>query len=252
MSKVAISEEYLTDIADSIREKLDTQDTYKVSEMSEAIDSIETGGGGEISINSFDDYTQYIGEVADRFENFLNSKIETYPAYTENAITLYTPDLKTSNYIIHKRSSGKYRIIWSEFDYSAVYSSTSVGFTIFTLPSYTTNLINGKPKLIKNVKDLKEINLYNGTNANVSVYGLYLTYYSNEFNSIQDLITAISTATGNITYTGYNGGVTFSSVLDSPYLIPYSNIPVIDARTTNLSLLQSQIISKNETIVKKP
>lgn len=44
MSKVAISEEYLTDIADSIREKLDTQDTYKVSEMSEAIDSISGGG----------------------------------------------------------------------------------------------------------------------------------------------------------------------------------------------------------------
>lgn len=47
MSKVAISEEYLTDIADSIREKLNSQDTYKVSEMSEAIDSI-TGGGGDI------------------------------------------------------------------------------------------------------------------------------------------------------------------------------------------------------------
>ena len=45
MSKVAISEEYLTDIADSIREKLDTQDTYKVSEKSEAIDSISGGGG---------------------------------------------------------------------------------------------------------------------------------------------------------------------------------------------------------------
>lgn len=47
MSKVAISEEYLTDIADSIREKLGSQDTYKVSEMSEAIDSI-TGGGGDV------------------------------------------------------------------------------------------------------------------------------------------------------------------------------------------------------------
>ena len=45
MSKIAISEEYLTDIADSIREKLDTQDTSKVSEMSEAIDSISGGGG---------------------------------------------------------------------------------------------------------------------------------------------------------------------------------------------------------------
>lgn len=45
MSKVLITEEYLLDIADAIREKLETQNEYKPSEMAEAILSISGGGG---------------------------------------------------------------------------------------------------------------------------------------------------------------------------------------------------------------
>lgn len=45
MSKVLVLEENLTNIANSIREKTGTEDTYKPSEMATAISSIETGGG---------------------------------------------------------------------------------------------------------------------------------------------------------------------------------------------------------------
>lgn len=41
MAKVLITEDYLTDIGDAIREKLDVETTYKVSEMADAIESIE-------------------------------------------------------------------------------------------------------------------------------------------------------------------------------------------------------------------
>ena len=44
MADVFIHEQYLTDIADAIRSKLDTEDTYKPSEMADAIDSISGGG----------------------------------------------------------------------------------------------------------------------------------------------------------------------------------------------------------------
>ena len=50
MAKVLVSESILTAIADAIREKLDTTDTYKPSEMAEAVESISGGG---------DDYTMY-------------------------------------------------------------------------------------------------------------------------------------------------------------------------------------------------
>lgn len=64
MSDVFIHEQYLTDIADAIREKLDTEDTYKPSEMANAIESISGGGitpTGTINIteNGTHDVTNY-------------------------------------------------------------------------------------------------------------------------------------------------------------------------------------------------
>ena len=57
MSKVLVSEENLTNIANSIREKTGTTDTYKPSEMASAISGIQSGGGIEkgVAINKFDD-----------------------------------------------------------------------------------------------------------------------------------------------------------------------------------------------------
>lgn len=46
MAKVLISESILTAIAEAIREKLSTTDTYKPSEMADAVESISGGGGG--------------------------------------------------------------------------------------------------------------------------------------------------------------------------------------------------------------
>lgn len=64
MANVLVERSYLEDIADSIRGKLGVADTYKPSEMSDAIDSISGGGitpTGTININSngTHDVTQY-------------------------------------------------------------------------------------------------------------------------------------------------------------------------------------------------
>lgn len=45
MAKVAVTETYLTDIADAIRQKTGSVDTYKPSEMAGAILDIPSGGG---------------------------------------------------------------------------------------------------------------------------------------------------------------------------------------------------------------
>ena len=55
MSKVLISESILTDIADSIREKTEESGQISVSDFSDKIDSIETGGG--VDINQTINYT---------------------------------------------------------------------------------------------------------------------------------------------------------------------------------------------------
>ncbi len=101
MTKVAISEEYLTDIADSIREKLGSQDTYKVSEMSEAIDSI-TGGGSDVDWSAigyestpqsiFDDY-DYAIEIKNNWVN----ESTLYRRFLSDKKLVYMPLVDTSN-----------------------------------------------------------------------------------------------------------------------------------------------------------
>ena len=101
MSKVAISEEYLTDIADSIREKLNSQDTYKVSEMSEAIDSIETGGGGtDWSIIGYENepegFTMTMNYAKDIYDNWDNSASSYGSKFSGDKSLNIMPNVDTS------------------------------------------------------------------------------------------------------------------------------------------------------------
>ena len=59
MAKVIVTEQYLTDIADAIREKLGVTTTYTPAQMAGAIETI-TGGGGNGEEVTFDDRNQYV------------------------------------------------------------------------------------------------------------------------------------------------------------------------------------------------
>lgn len=59
MTKVLVTEQYLTNIADAIREKLGVTTTYKPSQMGPAIETI-TGGGGNGEEVIYDDRNQYV------------------------------------------------------------------------------------------------------------------------------------------------------------------------------------------------
>lgn len=50
MAKVLVTDTHLTNIANAIRSKKGTSDTYKPSEMANAISNIETGSGGDTSM----------------------------------------------------------------------------------------------------------------------------------------------------------------------------------------------------------
>lgn len=103
MTKVAISEEYLTDIADSIREKLDTQETYKVSEMSEAIDSIETGGSGGLDWTALG-YDEQPQKITDDYNygvsiknNWDATQTDLSNKLKDNQNLVYMPSVDCSN-----------------------------------------------------------------------------------------------------------------------------------------------------------
>ena len=91
--KVICNKSDLVNAADAIRSKLGVTDTYYVSELSSAIQSIETGGivpSGTISIteNGTVDVTQYASaEVNVSSSPSLQSKSVTYTANGTNTIT---------------------------------------------------------------------------------------------------------------------------------------------------------------------
>ena len=93
--KVICNKSDLVNAADAIRSKLGVTDTYYVSELSSAIQSIETGGivpSGTISIteNGTVDVTQYASaEVNVSSAPSLQSKSVTY---TSNGTATITPD----------------------------------------------------------------------------------------------------------------------------------------------------------------
>lgn len=65
MANVIINDTHLTNIADAIREKTGTSDTYKPGEMATAIAAIEAGGGGDLPEEAL-----YItGDCSDMFHN---------------------------------------------------------------------------------------------------------------------------------------------------------------------------------------
>lgn len=170
----------------------------------------------------------------DNFRNFLSNKINDYSTYTNNAITLYTPDEKCQVYVIHKKSNGKYRVVWGK-NVISVLNNTTFGFKYLS-----TKYIQQADANISQLFDLIELSDYAGNAV--------LSYYSNDFDTAVDVINAISSPTGNIAYTKYVSGNNYSTALDSPYLITYTNTNVFDGRSSNLDVLLSQKISTNETI----
>ena len=67
MTKALVTESYLEDIADSIRAKLNTQREFTPAQMSDAIDQIQTGGGGvtveSLSVTGNGTYTAPAGKA---------------------------------------------------------------------------------------------------------------------------------------------------------------------------------------------
>lgn len=206
------------------------------------------GGGGETNITSLADYINLKSELVDKFDNFLYSKFSSYPVYSENDLTLYTPHKDCKYYIIQKRANDKYRILWSPYKYGCVWTNTTVGFFGFTVNTKAKSA--GMSLLVSLISDFDDVKNFLSpcTSSNENKYYFLDQYYSNDFDSLEDLITAITSSTGTITYTQYNSGLVYTAELDSPYLIPYTNIPIIDRRNDKFEVVDSRILSKNETI----
>lgn len=90
MSKVLVTEQYLTNIASAIREKLGVSTTYKPMQMASAISSIDGGGGGGQGESVvFDDRNQYVIDFLEASDNYVatnRSSLSVIDDYADTSI----------------------------------------------------------------------------------------------------------------------------------------------------------------------
>lgn len=209
------------------------------AEYTEANDDLDDILQGNSQVDSLKDFNDIVNVVISNFNNSLENIINSYPVYTENLMTLYTPDERCKNYVIHKKSNNKFRIIWSSIPYAGISSATTISFYCIGVKQMPS--VNARFNDITNLFSLESP----VTSAN-------LHYYSNEFNTPEEIINAISNPTGNITYTLWVSGNSFSAVIDSPYEITYSNTNIFNCRNVDRPILVSRKISASETYEVKP
>lgn len=88
MAKVAITEQYLTDIADAIRSKTSSVATYKPSEMAQAISDIS---GGTVNLKDYIIRPDAELVLSDTYDAYAVADEElTIPAYSTTASTIKT------------------------------------------------------------------------------------------------------------------------------------------------------------------
>lgn len=123
MSKVLVTEEYLQDIADAIREKTGGSATYTPAQMGDAIRNIPSGGGsiGQAT-RIINDKWDGTGSTTYTFDNDIDKcfLILTYTRETTLSDTRYTLTLASGSYTVN-------------FDSGVIHGSTTYERVVYLL-----------------------------------------------------------------------------------------------------------------------
>lgn len=171
-----------------------------------------------------------LNTIATNFENnTLLTISNNRPTYTNNSITLYTPNASETNYVIVAKSGG-YRVYWSS--------------GLFQRQPFSTN--PNDPVLFVE----KPSNASGKIGSNYWVFGTKIDkyfryYYSDTIADLDELITKMQTPNG-LSYTAYTSMNYISYVGNLETGVYYSNAPFIDKDFNKLENVG--ILSYNETI----
>lgn len=120
MARIDTLANFLTDVAAAIKSKTGKTNAITPANFDTEINSIEAGGSGTAVIKSDEDLENYIYTGLGMFNNYVKNIPNTYGTYTNDAITLYTPAETHTKYIIRKRGTNQYSIVWFPTSYDAI------------------------------------------------------------------------------------------------------------------------------------
>lgn len=220
---------FLTDVADAIRTVEGSGEAIQASDFDTRIEALSSGSSEPTSLNELN---ETIVDLASAFIDYMRDLPSTYETYTNQAVTLYTPNIDYQKYFIQKRSSGKYRVIWFNLDMVVMTSNA-----IYE-PHWSISGNANKTELLSIFKDA-------GTVAMERYASNW--YISPEYDTVNECIEKM--LSNELTY-NYTTNVTLSAVQDTPYIIPYTNLSIIKNTSGNSGeTALSRRISQTETIV---
>ena len=236
MGKVLVTDTYLTDIANAIREKTGETTTFKPGEMAAAISNIS---GGEPS-----EPKDILNEFYDAYCKFYDSLTPEYnKTYdTNDNVILYSPAANYTNYFIIYRSDG-YTICWFAGTFNVGYFNYSSYRYVFR--PIATWYISQTSLFANGTKQNKVSSASSMISINTSNSGMNF-YYSETYATVDECIEAMKN--GTATYT-----LTTSTSFAANY---YNNTKTCVVATNSIEIGDDNAInecgrqlSSNETIV---
>lgn len=215
---------FLTDVANAIREKKGTSETIQASDFDTEIANLPSGTAEPKTLND-------VNNIIHNYGLYLTSLLNNYEAYTNEAITIYTPNSLCTNFMIQKRTGNKYRIVWANDMGRFLLLSSN------TSQTFTYNYVNSPTAFFDNMSLFLNNSTYTSVNA----------YYSNEFSSLEELINNLKSSTGNITYTSWTGSG-FTGILDNDWKTPITNVTMFE-NDSNTPVINGKVLSHNLTIL---
>jgi len=175
---------------------------------------------------------QIVAITQKHIDYMFNDYVNNFAAYTDEPVTLYTPNEKYKHYMIRARDSGAstFGIIWSQKRFQRLAASGGM-----VAPAYIRSA------------DFEQLEPTPVNNGFLSYYPMSSDtgYTSQTYNSFEECLAAIQDP--NTVYT-YNGSVSsWSTYTHDGYKISCSNIPCVDS-TIYDELYPGRRISSNETI----
>ena len=234
--------DYLNQLEQDRQDLVDNLETKGITGLSgdetftELVPEVLNISGGGTTPTNFNELRLELDTLSTNFVNYINNSILNRTAYTNESVVLYTPASTHTKYVIHKRSSGKYRVVW--FNCAVVNQTNTTNLQVNTFLGNSSYMLT---------VDNNITSMFLASPGFATPFGDATAYISDELDTPEDIINGMRNNT--LTYrTATNNN--YGMVEDTPNILTYSNVLCVSTiGKTNYTpdLINTRIISHNES-----